>query len=153
MKYYFYKTDLGLMPMDNCKPFDKLEIGEEIEIDISSKRNILFHRKFFALINLAFENQSLYYCIEDLRKDLIKAAGFYEERYDYINDIEIIEAKSISFSNMDDTEFENVYNKVLDKVCLFLGNEKVSPGFKIILQKSESILQNPSRGINTVSFS
>lgn len=55
MKYYFYKTDNGLMPMESCKPFDKLEIGEEIEIDIKNQsvRTILQNRalhKYFTII-------------------------------------------------------------------------------------------------------
>lgn len=55
MKYYFYKTTNGLIPMDQCKPYDKLEIGEEIEIDIKNQsvRTILQNKalhKYFTII-------------------------------------------------------------------------------------------------------
>jgi len=124
MKYYFYKTTNGLMPMDNCKPFDKLEIGEEIEIDITSKRNIQFHKKFFALIKLAFDNQDYYTDLEDLRKDLIKVAGFYENRTNFITGEIETKHNSISFSSMNNDEFQEVYNKVLQVVSEFLNTDK-----------------------------
>ena len=124
MKYYFYKTDAGLMPMENCKPFDKLEIGEEIEIDITSKRNIQFHKKFFALIKLAFDNQDYYTDLEDLRKDLIKVAGFYENRTNFITGEIETKHNSISFSSMNNDEFQEVYNKVLQVVSEFLNTDK-----------------------------
>jgi len=124
MKYYFYKTTNGLLPMDQCKPFDKLEIGEEIEIDITSKRNVQFHRKFFALIKLAFDNQDYYKDMEDLRTDLIKIAGFYTSRTNYITGEIETKNDSISFSNMDNEQFQEVYNKVLQVVSEFLNTEK-----------------------------
>ena len=124
MKYYFYKTENGLIPMDKCKPFDKLEIGEEIEIDITSKRNIQFHKKFFALIKLAFDNQDYYTDLEDLRKDLIKVSGFYENRTNFITGEIETKHNSISFSSMNNDEFQEVYNKVLQVVSEFLNTDK-----------------------------
>lgn len=121
MKAYFIKIENALVPFDdNCKPFNRLEQGEEIEIDITNKRNAKFHRKFFALINLAFENQEQYKDLEELRKDLIIVAGYNYTRVNYITGEEKIEAKSISFSSMDETEFEVLYNKVLSAVAEFL---------------------------------
>lgn len=125
MKAYFIKIENALIPFDdNCKPFNRLEQGEEIEIDITNKRNIKFHRKFFALIKLAFDNQENYTNIEELRKDLIINAGYYNERTNYITGEVIIEAQSISFSSMEEQEFEKVYNSVLDSVCSFLHGRK-----------------------------
>ena len=124
MKAYFIKVENALIPFDdNCKPFNRLEQGEEVEIDITNKRNIKFHRKFFALIKLAFDNQENYTNIEDLRKDLIIQSGYYNERTNYITEEVIIEAQSISFSSMEEQEFEKVYNSVLDSVCSFLRSK------------------------------
>lgn len=124
MKYYFVKQRNTLIPIDVCKPFEKLEEGEEIEIEITNKRNVKFIRKFFALINLAYENQEHYNNLDNLRKDITISAGFYEERINYITGEVILEAKSISFSKMEEQEFEKVYNAVLDAIIKFIGVEK-----------------------------
>lgn len=124
MKYYFVKQRNSLIPIDVCKPFEKLEEGEEIEIEITNKRNVKFIRKFFALINLAYENQEHYNNLDNLRKDITISAGFYEERINYITGEVILEAKSISFSKMEEQEFEKVYNAVLDAIIKFIGVEK-----------------------------
>lgn len=99
--------------LDNIK---KLPLNEVVEVEIKRKRNIKFHKKFFALINLVFQNQEVYTNIEHLRKDLIIASGHYELRHN-IEGLEIAEAKSISFSNMDETEFNDLYNSVVDTIC------------------------------------
>jgi len=124
MKVRFKKHLGGLRPVDKCKTYDNLSLGEEIEIDIKTPRNIRFHRKFFALINLAFENQHNYIKQEDLREDLTIAAGFYTERTNYLTQETKLVADSISFAKMNDEEFSKVYNAVLDCVWRFLGASK-----------------------------
>ena len=101
-----------------------MSIGDEVELDITNKRNPQFHRKFMALIKLAFDNQDNYKEMNDLRYDLTKAAGFYEERPNHITGEVEIKATSISFSSMDENEFEEVYNAVLDVVWKYLGASK-----------------------------
>jgi len=107
----------------------KLKSGEEYECDIKKPRNYKFHRKFFALIKLVFENQERYQDMERLRKDLIIESGFYKEWVDLHGAI-CREAKSISFSSMKETEFEQLYDKVLDVIVKYFKFEK------------EEILQN-----------
>ncbi len=124
MKHYFIKTLGGLRPTGDCKPYNKLEVGEQTEIDIKTPRNILFHRKFFALIKLAFENQDKYVNQGHLREDLIIAAGFYTERTNHMLEVVRLVADSISFASMDDEEFSEVYDRVLDVVWKMLGGEK-----------------------------
>lgn len=128
MKYYFIKTYYGLVPFDNdCKPYNKLEEGEEIELEIKTPRNVKFHRKFFALIKLAFDNQENYTDIEELRQDLIKYAGFTEQRTNYLTGEIEYKHKSIAFAKMEEADFEIVYNRVLDVICELLGldNEEI----------------------------
>lgn len=124
MKYTFKKTFNGLIPTSDCKPYNKLEIGQELELEIKGTRNVKFHRLFFALINLAFENQSHYTNPDELRNDLTISAGHYETRTNYITGEEIIYAKSIKFSKMDNNEFKIIYNDVLDQVWKLLGASK-----------------------------
>jgi len=124
MKAIFIKTLGGLRPVDDCKAYNLLKVGEQTELDIKTPRNIRFHNKFFALINLAFVNQELYVKQDDLREDLIIAAGFYTTRKNHISEAVKLVADSISFAKMDDIEFGEVYNRVLDQVWSMLGGEK-----------------------------
>jgi len=101
----------------------KIAVNEPIEFEFKKKRNYKFHKKFFALLNLVFENQEQYNNIEHLRKDLIISAGYYDLRYN-IEGVEIQEAKSISFSSMDENEFSEVYSKIIDVVVKWLGIDK-----------------------------
>lgn len=94
----------------------KMKAGEVYECEIKMPRNVRFHRKFFALINLVYQNQEIYTSIEHLRKDLIIASGHYETRFNF-EGVEITEAKSISFAKMDEAEFNDLYSSVVDTIC------------------------------------
>lgn len=124
MKSLYQKTLGGLRPVGECKAYPKIKLGDTIEIDIKIPRNVLLHRKFFALINLAFQNQDNYKDPDKLRKDLIKSAGYLHEETNYITGEVTYEADSISFASMDDIAFGNLYNAVLDQVWKFLGTSK-----------------------------
>jgi len=93
----------------------KIKVGETIEVSFRKPRNIAHHRKFFALMNLVFSNQEIFDNIDFMRKELTKAAGYYDT---YVNHkgITCFEAKSISFANMDQTDFDDLYQRFLDKV-------------------------------------
>jgi len=135
MKLIVKKTYLGLLPASRGE-FDKLESakfieGEHYEVEIRKKRNIMFHRKFFALINLCFENQENYKHVDDLRKELVIDAGFSREITTHHGEIKK-EALSLSFASMDEIQFEDVYNKVLTEVMLMLdcNNEDINEQLK-----------------------
>lgn len=101
----------------------KLKSGEEFEFEVKRPRNIKFHRKFFALINLVYDNQERYNNIDHLRKDLTVEAGFYELRYGIYGE-EIKEAKSISFAKMDEVEFSELYSLFLDVIAIHFHFKK-----------------------------
>lgn len=101
----------------------KIPLNEPIVYNWTKPRNLKFHKKFFALLNLVFDNQEQYTSIEHLRKDLTVAAGFYDVRYNF-EGVEIHEAKSISFAKMDDNEFSEYYNRIVDVVVKWLGIDK-----------------------------
>ena len=103
----------------------EIPLNEPIVYSWSKPRNLKFHKKFFALINLVYENQEVYNNIEHLRKDLTVEAGFYDIRHD-LHGVEVREPKSISFAKMDDNEFSELYNRFVDVVVKWLGIEKES---------------------------
>ena len=93
----------------------KLKLGEEYKCIIRRPRNLKFHRKFFALIKMIFDNQEIYKDADRLRKDLLIEAGYSDEWVDFHGEIHK-EAKSISFASMDEDKFNELYSRVLDEI-------------------------------------
>ena len=101
----------------------KIKVGEPYEFEFKNVRNLKFHKKFFALINMVFQNQEIYQNIDHLRKDLTIAAGFYDSRAN-LDGEEIKEPKSISFANMDNDQFSEFYNAVIDVIVQYFNFDK-----------------------------
>lgn len=107
-----YNSDL-----DKAK---KMKAGVFFECDVKKKRNYMFHKKYFSLINLVFDNQERYDNIDVLRKQLTIESGFYTTYID-LNGNEIKEAESINFNSMDEFKFNDLYNRTLDTIVKFFG--------------------------------
>ena len=101
----------------------KLKVNTEYQCEVKRPRNYEFHKKYFALITMVFNNQEKYINIDHLRKDLTIASGFYTKRFD-INDNEILEPDSISFGNMKQDVFDDLYSKTLDAIVTYFHFEK-----------------------------
>lgn len=101
-----------------------LKHGEDYEIEAKLKRNYKFHKKFMALINICHENQEHFQEFEDTREYLTIKAGYFR-KIEMPNGNIQVKAKSISFANMDNIEFEDLYQKAINEVCIFL---KISEG-------------------------
>ena len=99
----------------------KIKLNKMVEVEITQKRNLKFLRKFFALINLVYQNQEYYSSIDHLRRDLTIESGYYDVRLNKFTGEEIIEPKSISFASMDEIEFSELYNKFLVTVVRVFG--------------------------------
>lgn len=108
------------------------EPGRVLTINASFPRNSRFHRKFFAMLNAAFEMwdpppsaaTSVAYGgevhpvekdFDQFRADVTIMAGFYDATYRVDGSVRL-QPKSISFANMDDVEFEKLYNRVLNVI-------------------------------------
>jgi hypothetical protein len=100
----------------------KLKFGQGVTADVKRARNILFHRKMFALFKLAYElwdapkleykGQQVAKNFDRFRKDVTVLAGFYEAVTNFRGEVRL-EAKSLAFHAMGEAEFEDVYNAVL----------------------------------------
>lgn len=104
--------------------FGKIQYGETFACKSTDQRNLQHHRKFFALIRLAFDNMPEkfdgYFADENqLRYELIKRAGYFEEYTDFKGNKQY-RAKSIAFDKMGQEEFTNLYNRVIDVVIQWL---------------------------------
>ena len=114
----------GLVPL-YPSDFDdkrKLRLGETYQVEVTNPRNVGFHKKFFAMLNVGHENTSLDMPFETYRKYMIVKAGFFTA-YQTPKGI-YYDPNSISFASMSQDEFEEVYSRVLDKVIEDVGLER-----------------------------
>lgn len=122
------KTISGqLAPMDDfaVQKIAALKVGQAVKVTYRLVRNPKFHRKAFALFKLAFEAwdaPELEYKglpvakeFNQFRKDLTILAGHYKAVVNFRGEVRL-NAKSLSFGNMDETEFAQVYKDILNTV-------------------------------------
>lgn len=86
-----------------------------VRVEYKRPRNVQFHRKFMALVNLVYDNQERYTNREALLTELKLQVGHYQEHVTLGGKL-IYQPKSISFASMDDDEFSIFYAKVVDVV-------------------------------------
>lgn len=118
------KTQIGFAPADpETEEFaKKIKLGGIIHADFKRMRNYEFHKKLFALLNLAFEYwepgivSSEYGTpvknFNRFREDLTILAGYFHTEI-RLNGSVGIEADSISFASMDEDTFEKLYQNIL----------------------------------------
>ena len=105
----------------------KFRVGSVIRCHVSTMRNYEFHKKWFALIGLAFDvwsetaPQQEYKGVPVLadrdrfRRDITILAGFFRPVFNVKGELRL-EAESISFANMSADRFEELYSKTIDVI-------------------------------------
>lgn len=95
-----------------------IEIGTVITAESAINRNLLFHRKYMALVNIAWEflkeSQREYFKqnTTSFRKTLEIAAGHSEPYYSIARNEWLETAKSIAFDACTQREFNELYENV-----------------------------------------
>ena len=89
--------------------------GDVIECEVSRPRNGKFHRKYFALLQVAFDNQETYEKPEDFRREVQLRAGHYEEHLTMKGTLVPV-VKSISFAKCSEDDFAKMYDRALDVI-------------------------------------
>jgi hypothetical protein len=109
----------ALRPVDDAgeEILNGLPLNEPIKVRITRSRNLNHHRKLFALLQVVFENQSIYPTIEALLT-VIKVTLGHCDIVKLPDGQMIPVAHSISFTSMDQTTFNTFYNQVVDLVLL-----------------------------------
>ena len=136
MKILLLNTVHGLVPLydDDYEEKKKLVIGKEYKAEIRQARNVLFHRKYFGMLDAAWsllkENQRRFFGgatygesfgKEAFRRSVQISAGFFEPIWDVKGRCWQKSVKSIAFDKMDEGEFENLYKAVYDTVMDLLS--------------------------------
>src|SRR5690554_3029200 len=108
--------------------FKKIPLNEIIEIEYKKQRNIRFHRKLFALLNLAYSNQNMFDNLDDMRYCLMLECNLSEIKVNRLTGEVFKIPKSLQFSKMDEIEFNEVYNTLKQYICEWLGvaNEQIN---------------------------
>ena len=97
--------------------------GELVTLELKRPRNLAFHRKFFAMLQIILQNQDHYKSVDDLL-DVCKLRIGHSRKIQTTHGIVEVPA-SISFSALDDTGFQDFY----DRACQWVITE-VIPGLK-----------------------
>ncbi|QLB40821.1 DUF1367 family protein [Mannheimia pernigra] len=133
-KYQMMKLPGGILsPLneEEAKRLKSFQNGEQYEIEIKRQRNPAFHRKVFAFFNFCFdvwsgchtdwEYQDASAQFDTFRKHLTVLAGFYTQTWNLKGQVRI-EAKSLSYANMEQDEFEQVYKALINAAIKHVFN-------------------------------
>lgn len=125
MKVYLKKDDGCLVPVDKSSQecIDGLKGNQWYKVSITKPRNVKFHQKFFALLNIVIE-QSDYFtgkaqgmAIEELKERIKVKTGHFtitsEVDIEGYGKVPILKTRSIAFDKMDNITFEAFYNTAL----------------------------------------
>ena len=145
MTEIFLRKAHGILMPDSESDAEKLANianGETIRADIKRPRNIKFHRRYFALLDVLFDifgpvaikpdgmSVDKWRAItpptknrERFRKDVAIATGHYELVVNIKGEVRA-EAKSISFAAMDDIEFAALYSSTINYGLLHIAKGK-----------------------------
>ena len=121
MRLLCRNTISGLVPLypSDMDQKRKLKLGNDYIVEVTNPRNVGFYKKFFALLNIGHENTDLDMPFDTYRKYILMKAGYFKA-YDTPKGT-FYDAESISFANMPQDKFEEVYSRVLDKIIIDLG--------------------------------
>jgi hypothetical protein len=117
--------------LEDAEKIAGLAAETPIKAVLSLPRNVRFHRKFFALLNMVMDNmpddlvlttpdgQALQVrTVDDLLWHIKMQAGHYEQRVTLGGRV-TYEAKSISFAAMDEGQFNQFYDDAIKIICKY----------------------------------
>ena len=123
MDIYCRVTDIGLVPMYDSDYDEKqrLKVGDTVLCSIKRPRNYEFFKKYWALLRLTVTNlphliqqQMQIFTEEDMLDCLKVDLGLYTTVWH--GGKQIIKTGSISFSKMDESEFERFFQRSVDVI-------------------------------------
>lgn len=103
-----------LEPIDDAgkDTLAKIGIGTVVSVEVKRPRNVHFHRKFFAMLNLILQNQEHYQSTDDLLDVCKLRIGHV--RVIQTKNGEVRLPKSISFAAMDEAAFSEFYDRAVN---------------------------------------
>ena len=112
------------------------KIGQGIRITVTTIRNYGFHKKYFALLNVGYDNwnppaiDTKYGTPQKnfarFRENIAIRCGFYDLVFN-IDGTYAPKAKSISFASMEENEFQKLYSETIDLFIRDIYGEEMTP--------------------------
>jgi len=112
---------------EDAEMIRKIKAGSMVRVEVRQIRNYKFLQKFFTLAKYAFDiwtetiepqeyrGVQVEPNFDRFRKDLIIMSGRFDAVYNARGEVRV-EAKSISFANMSEDEFETLYSDVINVI-------------------------------------
>ena len=119
---------------------DGMRQGEVVACTMRRPRNVGHHRLFFALLNEVFVNQTRYATLDHLLDTIKIGVGHYDS-YPLDDGRELVKPKSISFAIMDQSNFRQFYDRVIELICTRILPNTDSEQLK---QRIEDIIGEPA---------
>ena len=134
----FQKSQAGLIPAceESSEWLRKKKLGATILVEPRELRNAGFFRKWFALVQLAYDywssdaqtveykGQPVLPNFKRFRKDVTILAGFYEPVVNLKGEVRL-EAKSLKWSSMEESDFEKLFDATIQAILQRVLNGKV----------------------------
>lgn len=146
MDFHCKVTTLGLVPLDDNDrtQYNKLRLHSDVRVHVTMPRNIKFHRKFFALLNIVLANlpETLQqkwriYSVEALLAAIKIDMGYYSTVS--VAGRNLVKLRSISFAKMDEASFEKFYDLAVTDI---LNNYLCGTDRNALLQEVEEFTNN-----------
>jgi hypothetical protein len=109
----------------DAEAMEKLKPNQEYKCELTQPRNIVFHRKAFSLVIFAYsiwepgeqeyKGRSVQKSFEVFRDEITIMAGYYDQVFKVDGSFKLV-AKSWSFANMSQEEFETMYSRIIDVI-------------------------------------
>lgn len=112
---------------EDAEALRKVKAGAAVRVEVKQIRNYKFLQKWFTLAKYAFDiwsetvepqqykGQPVKPSFDRFRKDLVILGGRFDAVYNARGEVRV-EAKSISFANMSEDEFEKLYSDTIDVI-------------------------------------
>lgn len=140
MELLLVKTLTGLAPADDAAREDlrPVKLGTFLRADVRRPRNVLHHRKFFALLNTVWQGCGTWPSVDALLVDL-------KFRLRHTDDVLLVSTgelvripRSISFASMDQAEFDAFYQRALRELCDMAGGIEEASLRQAVLEQLEA---------------
>lgn len=116
MKFLARKYLGRLEPIDETGEKAMLHIKGEVMVEVKQPRNLLFHKKYFALLGKVFTNQERYKTVEELNSAMKVACGICKTVH-LPSGREVYIPGSIAFGTMGQPEFDEFYTNAVEVIC------------------------------------
>jgi hypothetical protein len=114
------RTVQGLSPVDqfNWEQLvgDRIKVGDDVKCKVTKSRNLKFHMKFFAMLRATFDMQDEFETMPQWRAVVTVGSG-HCDLVPGTDGRPVAIPKSIAFHQMDETEFNRVYQDALTFIC------------------------------------